>query len=253
MLPSLFDLTGRTAIVTGGAGRLGSEYVRTLREAGARVASIDIRHSTPAAGTCRRAGHRRRHRRSRGGHRRRRSRRPRAGYAGHPRQQRRDGLVAGRCRARDRPLRGLPGSGVGHDDRLPPQGHLLRLAGLHPRVSPGLRPRRQHHQRVVHLRRGHAGPIALRLSPARRRGLLQAGRLQRGQVRRAELHALAGGVPAGRSASASTRWSPAASAKTATPRSSSANTKSAPRWAGWRSRATTTARSCFSPHAPRRT
>jgi NAD(P)-dependent dehydrogenase (short-subunit alcohol dehydrogenase family) len=51
VLPSLFDLTGRTAIVTGGAGRLGSEYVRTLGEAGARVASIDIRHSTPAGGT----------------------------------------------------------------------------------------------------------------------------------------------------------------------------------------------------------
>jgi NAD(P)-dependent dehydrogenase (short-subunit alcohol dehydrogenase family) len=50
MLPTMFDLTGKTAIVTGGNGRLGSEYVKTLREAGAQVASLDIRHSTLAGG-----------------------------------------------------------------------------------------------------------------------------------------------------------------------------------------------------------
>ena len=30
----LFDLSGQVAVVTGGLGRLGSEYVRTLAEAG---------------------------------------------------------------------------------------------------------------------------------------------------------------------------------------------------------------------------
>jgi NAD(P)-dependent dehydrogenase (short-subunit alcohol dehydrogenase family) len=38
----LFDLTGQVAIVTGGAGRLGAEYVRILAAAGARVAAFDL-------------------------------------------------------------------------------------------------------------------------------------------------------------------------------------------------------------------
>jgi NAD(P)-dependent dehydrogenase (short-subunit alcohol dehydrogenase family) len=37
----LFGLDGHVAIVTGGAGRLGSEYARTLARAGARVAVFD--------------------------------------------------------------------------------------------------------------------------------------------------------------------------------------------------------------------
>ncbi len=37
-----FDLTGRTAIVTGGAGLLGKEFCRTLVEAGAAVAVADL-------------------------------------------------------------------------------------------------------------------------------------------------------------------------------------------------------------------
>jgi NAD(P)-dependent dehydrogenase (short-subunit alcohol dehydrogenase family) len=38
---SLFDLTGQVAIVTGGLGRLGRQYVRTLAQAGAGVAALD--------------------------------------------------------------------------------------------------------------------------------------------------------------------------------------------------------------------
>jgi len=41
-LPQLFDLTGRAAIVTGGAGLLGAEFCRTLAEAGAAVTIADI-------------------------------------------------------------------------------------------------------------------------------------------------------------------------------------------------------------------
>ena len=38
----LFRLDGHVAIVTGGAGRLGSQYVRALAAAGASVASVDV-------------------------------------------------------------------------------------------------------------------------------------------------------------------------------------------------------------------
>ena len=44
----MFDLAGLVAVVTGGAGRLGSEYVRTLSNAGARVANFDLPHTSPA-------------------------------------------------------------------------------------------------------------------------------------------------------------------------------------------------------------
>jgi NAD(P)-dependent dehydrogenase (short-subunit alcohol dehydrogenase family) len=42
MFRQLFGLTGDVAIVTGGLGRLGSEYVKTLAHAGAAVAAFDI-------------------------------------------------------------------------------------------------------------------------------------------------------------------------------------------------------------------
>lgn len=38
----MFNLTGRTAVVTGGVGNLGSEYTKTLAQAGASVAVFDI-------------------------------------------------------------------------------------------------------------------------------------------------------------------------------------------------------------------
>ncbi len=41
-VPAMFDLTGRVAILTGGAGLLGRQYTRTLLEAGARVVVADV-------------------------------------------------------------------------------------------------------------------------------------------------------------------------------------------------------------------
>ncbi|MCI0518731.1 MAG: SDR family oxidoreductase [Chloroflexi bacterium] len=46
-LPELFDLSGRVALVTGGAGLLGAEFSRTLGEAGAAVTLADL--NLPAA------------------------------------------------------------------------------------------------------------------------------------------------------------------------------------------------------------
>ncbi len=44
-----FDLTGRVAIVTGGAGLLGKEFSRTLAEAGAAVAVADLNEDAASA------------------------------------------------------------------------------------------------------------------------------------------------------------------------------------------------------------
>lgn len=43
----LFDLSGRVAVVTGGLGRLGSVYVRGLRERGMQVAVFDVAADEP--------------------------------------------------------------------------------------------------------------------------------------------------------------------------------------------------------------
>ncbi len=44
-----FDLTGRVAIVTGGVGLLGAEFCKTLAEAGAAVAVVDLNASASQA------------------------------------------------------------------------------------------------------------------------------------------------------------------------------------------------------------
>lgn len=48
-LPKLFDLSGRVAIVTGGAGLLGAEFCQTLAQAGTRVVVADLELSAASA------------------------------------------------------------------------------------------------------------------------------------------------------------------------------------------------------------
>ena len=42
MIQDKFDLKGRVAVVTGGAGLLGAEFCKTLAEAGAAVVVADL-------------------------------------------------------------------------------------------------------------------------------------------------------------------------------------------------------------------
>ncbi|HLO16601.1 MAG TPA: SDR family NAD(P)-dependent oxidoreductase, partial [Anaerolineales bacterium] len=44
-----FDPTGRVAVVTGGVGLLGAEFCKTLTEAGAAVAVVDLNASASQA------------------------------------------------------------------------------------------------------------------------------------------------------------------------------------------------------------
>ncbi len=58
-LPKMFDLTGQVALVTGGDGLLGGEFCRTLAEAGASVAVVDINQQAADSftGHLKQAGH----------------------------------------------------------------------------------------------------------------------------------------------------------------------------------------------------
>lgn len=58
-IQDLFDLTGRVALVTGGAGLLGKQFAQTLAEAGAQVliADLDGERATHQAGELTRAGY----------------------------------------------------------------------------------------------------------------------------------------------------------------------------------------------------
>ncbi len=47
IVEKLFSLSGKVAIVTGAAGQLGGEYVKTLFNAGASVAAFDIKLNKP--------------------------------------------------------------------------------------------------------------------------------------------------------------------------------------------------------------
>ena len=58
MFRDMFDLTGQVAIVTGGLGRLGREYVTTLSQAGAAVAAFDVAGSPNVFTNLAMAGHR---------------------------------------------------------------------------------------------------------------------------------------------------------------------------------------------------
>lgn len=53
-VPSMFDLAGRVAILTGGAGLLGRQYTRTLLAAGAKVVVADV-HADQADAAAREA------------------------------------------------------------------------------------------------------------------------------------------------------------------------------------------------------
>lgn len=48
LIRDMFDLSGQVALVTGGLGRLGSQYVATLARAGAAVVALDVSQTVPA-------------------------------------------------------------------------------------------------------------------------------------------------------------------------------------------------------------
>ena len=173
-----YDLTGRTALVTGAGGLLGRQHVAALVDAGARVVVSDIglaqADATIAAVkeiATRRRSCRRRHRRDVAGigwRGRRGSRRARH-HRRHPRQQRRDRsqghLDAGRHAFVA--LRSLSGSAMADGNRGGTDRRDAVLAGVWRRHGPA-RPRRDPQHRL-RSRRDRAGPAALPATQHRQR------------------------------------------------------------------------------------
>ena len=123
---SIFDLSGKVALVTGASGGLGLHFARTLAEAGAKVALAARRKDQLEANVAtigRRECHRGRHGRDRACQRRARHRRGRgAARAGqHRRQQFRCHRHAVRTRSRC--------GRVGQDHGHQPQGRVARRPG----------------------------------------------------------------------------------------------------------------------------
>ena len=154
--------------------------------------------------------------------------------------------------SRERPLRGLSRSGVGHDDRLAPEDDVLRVAGVHPRTSARRGAARRAASSTSRRPTASCRPISRSTNTSARGGadVLQAGRLQRGEVRRAELHALARRVR--RAARHSRQHARARRRARRRPRAGvrRTNTRSGRRSAAWRTNRTTTAPCCFSRRRP---
>src|SRR5690348_7093983 len=48
---ALFSIRGKIVVITGGTGKLGTQYVQVCRQAGARVVSLDLRRASRSAAT----------------------------------------------------------------------------------------------------------------------------------------------------------------------------------------------------------
>ena len=165
-MPNPFDLTGKTALVTGASRGLGQQFARALAGAGADLAITSrtlrfartVRRRNRSTRPPRRLRRAQRPRPSEHRSRRRRRRSPARPHR-HPRQQRRlQHPQAGRRRHVGR---------LEHDPRHQPPRHVLRRPGRRPAHDPA--PLRPHHQhRLGHVRRRLRRPRPVRRKPRRR-------------------------------------------------------------------------------------
>ena len=185
----LFDLEGRVAIVTGGAGQLGQAYVAGLVERGVRVASFDLEDGPVPDGA--------------------------RAYAvdvtdraaiqrgldavvsewGVPHVLINNAgtrLAAGRAGRGGRPVRGLPRGLVRRGHGREREGDVPLLPGR--RRSAGARGAWVDRQRLLRLRNALAGAGAVRVPARARRDVRQAGRLLGLEVGGPQPHALPGHV-----------------------------------------------------------